>query len=512
MVQAPTGSGKSVIAVAAGLSALDWYSGNKQHVPSGVCIATPQKMLQDQYEDLFRVTTLKGRSNYQCIGAAKKSRSGKILKLPTAKECVLPLMTTMAARNSFYAATCHPCPYQEKVKALSNADGKRPIVLNFSTLLYHQAYTANTTRIGVLVVDEAHGVEDALRDFFTLELKNDEFHTLGGDYKLEDVAGVQAYLTAAREELEEEDAESGEKDWDVLRAIAEIKRWEYLLTFDNAGWLLTERVVGKDGDPTRVVVKPKYVAPLANVALPRGQYAVRIYLSATLSMHQFCRTMGLDPSKVGKVSIPSDFPVARRPILRDTVGSMSKSNKDATLPGVHKKLMELLDQYTQVRVLVHAVSGELAEDLYKGFTRTHRYRAILHTGGDKTAALAKFSELMPGNQVLISPSVSEGFDGKDGLCRVNIIPKVSFAYLGDPVVAALAAEDPVWYAETAARTIVQQYGRAMRHKDDYGITYILDEDFNRLYTHHRKLFPKWFQDAVAVGDKKLGIKDRRALI
>jgi len=191
---------------------------------------------------------------------------------------------------------------------------------------------------------------------------------------------------------------------------------------------------------------------------------------------------------------------------------MGRAHQEKTLPLLHKKITSLLDKYDKVRVIIHSVSGDLAQAISDGFAPQHVFRRVLHKGGDKRRALAEFTRPVRPTAVLISPSVSEGFNGKDSLCRLNIIPKVSYPYLGDPIVAALAREDPEWYAEQAARTVVQQYGRVMRHKEDYGITYILDRDFDRLYTNHRDLFPLWFQEAIRVGDKKLGIKDRVALV
>jgi len=36
----------------------------------------------------------------------------------------------------------------------------------------------------------------------------------------------------------------------------------------------------------------------------------------------------------------------------------------------------------------------------------------------------------------------------------------------------------------------------VRSKDDYAVTYILDEKFDQLYSENRAMFPKWFKEAI----------------
>jgi Rad3-related DNA helicase len=513
VIEAPTGSGKSVLAIAIGMCARSWANNVETNFPAGVCISTPQKMLQDQYEDDFDVNTLKGRSNYPCY--AIKDNSGK---KATAAECVVPHISGAEAKRRFMSSNCGGCVYKQKVGRVVQAHPSEPHVLNFSTLLYHQAYATTMQKMGVLLIDEAHGVEGALRDFFTLELTND-FADLMKASKFEDAQDVKDYLSAKLSALKHNGLASSLDDGTTYlerrsaqeRACKEVTNQLHWLDHD-AGWMVTDVVRNKKKEVTKVEVRPRRIGALADVALPRSQYGIRVYLSATLSMAKFCDVMGLDRNKVGHVVIPSTFPVNRRPALRDYAGKMGRAHQEKTLPLLHKKITSLLDKYDKVRVIIHSVSGDLAQAISDGFAPQHVFRRVLHKGGDKRRALAEFTRPVRPTAVLISPSVSEGFNGKDSLCRLNIIPKVSYPYLGDPIVAALAREDPEWYAEQAARTVVQQYGRVMRHKEDYGITYILDRDFDRLYTNHRDLFPLWFQEAIRVGDKKLGIKDRVALV
>ena len=79
--------------------------------------------------------------------------------------------------------------------------------------------------------------------------------------------------------------------------------------------------------------------------------------------------------------------------------------------------------------------------------------------------------------------------------------------LGDPWTAARRARDPRWYALETAKALVQAYGRSCRHADDYGVTYVLDGQFERFLARYRVLLPEWFLDAVDAAMRTRGCDD-----
>ena len=97
--------------------------------------------------------------------------------------------------------------------------------------------------------------------------------------------------------------------------------------------------------------------------------------------------------------------------------------------------------------------------------------------------------------VMLSPSMTEGFNMQDDLARFQIIAKMPYPYLGDKQVAAKRERDPEWYAMQTAMTVVQACGRIVRSDTDHGATYILDSDFQNLFERNEEFFPGWFQEA-----------------
>ena len=53
-----------------------------------------------------------------------------------------------------------------------------------------------------------------------------------------------------------------------------------------------------------------------------------------------------------------------------------------------------------------------------------------------------------------------------------------------------------WYAWQTSLRIVQAYGRSIRSKNDWAITYILDSNFDWFIRKNTSLFPTWFLSAI----------------
>jgi len=84
---------------------------------------------------------------------------------------------------------------------------------------------------------------------------------------------------------------------------------------------------------------------------------------------------------------------------------------------------------------------------------------------------------------VISPSISEGVDFKGQIARAQIILKRPIPYLGDIYVRSYykgneqvgVQKDPEYLDRVCYTTLIQQYGRVMRGKDDWGITIVMDQ-------------------------------------
>ena len=53
-----------------------------------------------------------------------------------------------------------------------------------------------------------------------------------------------------------------------------------------------------------------------------------------------------------------------------------------------------------------------------------------------------------------------------------------------------------WYTREAVLRLIQACGRIVRGLDDYGSTYIIDENVLRLISSNTEMFPEWWLNAL----------------
>ena len=98
--------------------------------------------------------------------------------------------------------------------------------------------------------------------------------------------------------------------------------------------------------------------------------------------------------------------------------------------------------------------------------------------------------------------VSEGLDFSDELCRAVIFVGIPFPNTKDPIlnekkmyydklsktkVKSITGDD--WYTLNTMRSVNQGLGRVIRHINDYGMIFLLDERYEQ--QRLKKLLPGW---------------------
>ncbi len=124
-------------------------------------------------------------------------------------------------------------------------------------------------------------------------------------------------------------------------------------------------------------------------------------------------------------------------------------------------------------------------------------RLIQHTKNpsEREEVLEGFKE-KEGNGILISTYANQGYDNED--IRFVILCKLPFRSLGDTKVQLKMKQNEKWYQTKTVQTILQQYGRAMRSKDDWGHVYIVDAHFTHWYQTRNidRLMPAYIIEAL----------------
>jgi len=199
--------------------------------------------------------------------------------------------------------------------------------------------------------------------------------------------------------------------------------------------------------------------------------------------------------------IPNMFPVEKRRIYYRPVASVSRKTTGTAYPLLANEISGILEENKDVKGIVHCVSYDLAKYLCEHVRQ--RGRVITHNSYDREEKIADFKKANR-PMVLFSPSIVRGESFDDDMSRFNILPKVPYGNLGDPQISRRVYSDKYhgreWYIYNTIADVIQSCGRSNRSMDDWSRSYLLDEQFGTLIRENRRLFSKWWLDAIDWGD------------
>jgi len=509
-IQAPTGSGKSYIAIAIAneLAA----RGGKTH------LITAQKVLMGQYSQEFPspiIEPIQGRSNYPCnydsfrYKDASRGYCRSSKKKGLIQEC-LKYGSVEAANSFILPVDAHKCDYWHQLAAAIES----PTTLyNFHSFLFQQRLGRFGKR-NLLIIDEAHNTEGVLLGFVQILFSDKLLRLLGIklDLTLQNAKAVVAWLEKERvvarikKAVGDKDGEGVSEDVpegltasendqlkELLGRIDDLQRY-----LDLTDWVVdvTEDPLENDfGDRTRKLrIRPVFIGAFTKELIWSKAEQV-IAMSATiLHAKTWAYNLGIPGKSLGFIDIPSSFPVENRPIIPEYAGDMGWKNLETTLPNLYATVARILERHAGQRGIIHGHSETLCKLIRDNVKDPRIIHLDMFANRDKSAML-RAHEGRP-DSVLLASGFHEGVDLKDDLARFQMIAKIPWPGMQDKFVKARMLADKSYLGYQCALKLVQSYGRACRHDKDTAITYVLDSGFDGFLSRCGYLLPKWFVDAV----------------
>jgi Rad3-related DNA helicase len=502
VLQAPTGSGKSVISY----TIASYFASQGQKT----FVLTSQKGLQDQYVNDFAdainpVFTVKGAGNYKCDLDKKRSCLVGVCKVSSkVNNCSCPYIRSRDKA------------YKDSIISVFNYT----YFLNMSVVANRQRETnfpqdkILQRKRGLLVLDECHNLENELLSWAGLDISLKMFkeHDLKSpkipNQNTSDVeimkwvrGNLKSYLQNQYRKLQAGiatmDPEDPVSQRDSVRAdfvdtlICTINR--LLKQYDNK----VPIVVNNKGFGS-ISIKPLKAASYADEFV--FDYGERVLMmSATvLNISQFCSDNGIDKKDVEYIEMPCLFPKQNRPIydVSGKVGRINYSTMPTVKPKIKTYVSRILEKHKNERGIIHTQSYDLANYLYDELKDD---RLFIPKGIGRETEIERFlNDDEFSNGVLLSPSLTEGIDLNGDLGRFCVVCKAPFASLGDPFVKRRSEIDPQWYQIETLRKLIQSCGRVTRSETDTSVTYILDPAVAYLLKRNVQYVPNWFYDAIKV--------------
>lgn len=514
LLDAGTGIGKSAIAV----TLANYFS--------SAFIVTITKQLQDQYQEDFKFQVLKGRNNFDCIEGMDFNNvtcdDGLCLTADLTCEHGISKNGEFLCFNDmrgepYYFNSDKPCHYWlQKGNSVQS-----PITLmNYASFFPEMNYMDHFGERVLAVFDEVHNMEDQIMRQISHTLSNQQLKKDFTDYIH---FLIEMELLSTIPQISDDDFTEDIDFWkenitqftEAYKSILKItdvpmkKRKSVHRTVNRLTMIQselenypTEWVIETLRYDEKVKFKPIEVSRFIQRYLLRHTDYSLLMSATILDKDHFCKWHGISPEDTLYINVKSPFKIENRPIYLKTIGKMSKKFIDETKPRSIPVVKEILDKYQHDKGLIHTHSHKLATYINETIDDP---RIIIYSpqGNGKSPKREKIIKKFQKSDeplVLVAPSVDEGVDFPDDLCRFQVIYKIPFPYLGDKQIMTRMKRDGYWYAYKTVASLVQAYGRGMRNEDDYCDTYILDHDiYGVMHERWRKcihFIPEYFKEAV----------------
>jgi len=468
----------------------------------------------EDIEDIKLMKTILSAENFKCTSNTNVvcSSTQRLLK-------------TMDKSSAVFKNCSHKCIYKQKKKEfMDHTEG----VTNYSYFMAETSYSKQFVARNLLIMDEGHNIYKEVAGFIDVlvtseitQLLNIEFpstcditelfmwvstiyepnlmlkkHNLSIIINNFDTTTATATNITKKDTQKKKDIQNktNNNNYETIKLHETIdklacKSRRFLKFFDPNNWVASYINNTNNTNNTSFVknsknkknkelqIKPIDISCFVNDLLYNfGEK--RLILSATIiNKSHFCKLNGIPESLCSFISIPSPFPLLNRPIYYQPVGSMCKIKVDETLVRMVKKIDELLNKHNTVKGIIHCHTYKIGKFIYDNISILNKERLLTHTVENRQEIINNHCDALS-PMVLLSPSMTEGVDLKDELSRFQIICKIPFPYLGDPIIRKKMEKWSWYYNYETIISFVQSLGRSIRNQSDFADSYILDSCWN----------------------------------
>jgi len=475
---APTGSGKSLTyLVSAHLQGLR------------AVILTSTKGLQTQLARDYAsvgLVDMRGRNNYLCRA---RDDGSNCEDAPCTVGC-------------FCGLRRDGCDYYDALRAAQEAP---LVVTNYAFWMAAEAYMEEGLGARDLIVcDEAHNAPEAVAAFLTVQFSYRSPVILPyldkAERTLLDMT-MTDWITWARETLEP----MGKRLEDLQKRLKEegggrrSDRKEFTaLSKLYRGILRVARV--KDANTWVCTVDTKIRRQVQLAPIWPGKEAEnvlflgrpRVLTTSATVCAKTLQLLGIPKEEYGILEYPHTFPKENRLLLHIPTIRLNYQTSARELKYWVSRIDQIIRRRLDRKGIIHTISYKRRDFVVQN-SEYSRYM-ITHNTKDAEETVRRFKE-MPAPAILVSPSMSTGWDFPYSECEYQIIGKIPYPDTTDKLTKARCRADKTYAAYIAMQELVQACGRGVRAPDDRCETFIIDDNVKWFIPRNRDFAPKWFAEA-----------------
>lgn len=453
VIEAPTGVGKSAIA----MTVAEWQKAISKNYS---VILTPNNLLTQQYHsDYPKMAAYYGKDFQKCKDPNFQSCKDKYDYCKSSKQ------------KKMY---CEGCPYKTSHARVERLPFKFNYIANYYKYVQLKRSSEGKANRDILIIDEAHLLIDTIKSFNTQSIW---LH----DFNYREYPDRDSLLKGLKSVYKDKNGDNIFQDF--IDAI-EMNPPRYVLKETEE---LYHGHIKK-----KLIAYPISIKGLNNPIVNSAVSKI-IMLSATISQKDI-EEMGLAGKRLVYLKSDSCIPVENRPVVWYPTVWVNSSNLREATDTISHRINEIAARYPEEKGLIHVTYQQARIIRELGILKGDRF--IYHDKDNKREVYEDFRQRTD-NSILVASGMYEGIDLPYDAGRWQVIAKIPFPSLGEPAVRYQVNRDKEWYHWQAIKTVLQAAGRICRAPDDFGITYILDDTFENLYSTNYRLFPGWFQEAVS---------------
>ncbi|MGI0004255.1 MAG: helicase C-terminal domain-containing protein [Candidatus Nitrosotenuis sp.] len=222
-----------------------------------------------------------------------------------------------------------------------------------------------------------------------------------------------------------------------------------------------------------------------------------LFMSATINLELFCKETGFRKDEVYFINEDSNIPVQNRKVVFLKTEYV-EANSESVLPDkIISQIEAILKLRATQRGIILLTSYSQMDYILEKISPELRPRLFpLQRGQDKTEAISIHKNIP--NSVLISPGLESGVNLPDDDSRFQIIVKAPYYPTVDDLRMKKiydSESDHRRYYLKSAFRLLQMAGRSIRHVGDHAMTYVLDSKAERMVYYQRNDLPRWFIEA-----------------
>jgi len=259
------------------------------------------------------------------------------------------------------------------------------------------------------------------------------------------------------------------------------------------------------------IIAPLWPTDYAEKYLFPGS-VVRILLVSATIVPKTLQLLGIRESDSIFLSQDHTFDPGRSPVYLFGPHKVNAQNTEAENQIWLGRLDTIIRKRLDRKGIIHTTSYDRQKFIIQNSEHS-QYMIAPMKSSEVPAALEEFKKSGPGH-VLVSPSVTTGYDFPGSEAEYQILCKMPFIDSRGPIMDARCKSDEEYMPYLMAQTIVQTCGRGTRfgadpmtgNPGDRCENFILDKNANWFFNKkerrgHRHLFPPWFIRQVQYTDQ-----------